>query len=573
MAACHTCWGLVAPLGPAGRAELESTLHPSTMSASLFPHGSLSRRAFARLLLGVSLALSGCASAQGARPLPPEAVEAGAPADPDPSEAATRVFEALRGDSARLYAFLLAMPKGGDLHSHLSGAIYAESFLAWAAEDGLCVSVETLGLAGPPCDAAAGRPSVADAQRDSGLRDRILDAFSTRNYKPSVENGHERFFSTFGRFDAASRGRTGDMLAEVAARAARGNVRYLELMHTAGGMRVGNLGAHVGWDDDFAVMRQRLLDEGLGDTLAVISRITDADEARRDGVLGCATAEPDSGCGVTQRYLYQVLRAFPREMVFAQILTGFELAQRDPRFVGLNLVQPEDDRVAMEDYSLHMRIIGFLGELYPDVAVTLHAGELAPGLVPPEGLRFHVREAVGVAGARRIGHGVDILYEEDPDALLRLMAQRRVMVEINLTSNDVILGVTGGRHPLRTYLDYGVPVALSTDDEGVSRSEMTLEYRKAVEEQGVDYPTLKAMARNSLEYAFVEGASVWLDFDALTPVPPCTPAAGGWSGAPCRVWGSTSEKARLQASLEADLAAFEERLAAGAWPWSAGLGR
>jgi hypothetical protein len=361
------------------------------------------------------------------------------------------------------------------------------------------------------------------------------------------------------------------MLAEVAARAARGQVRYLELMHTFGGLRVANLGAAVGWDDDLGRLRQRLLDAGLQDTLAAMSRELDADEARRDAVLNCGASAPDSGCRVTERYLYQVLRALPRESVFAQILAGFELARRDRRFVGLNLVQPEDDRVAMGDYSLHMRMIAFLRTLYPDVPVALHAGELVPGLVPVEGLRFHVREAVGVAGARRIGHGVDVLHEDDPDALLRLMARRRVLVEINLTSNDVILGVTGGRHPLRAYLAYGVPVALSTDDEGVSRSEMTLEYRKAVEEQGVDYRTLKTMARNSLEHAFVEGASLWADYDALAPVEACAAAAGGLESPSCTAFTRANTKARLQASLELDYRAFEARVAAGAWPWSAGL--
>ncbi len=540
---------------------------------------------FGRALVAAVLVIASAACAQGtassgaAPAAPARSVDAGSPprvsaASPAAAEAAaSRAFDAMRADSARLYAFLFPLPKGGDLHSHLSGAIYAESYLAWAAEDGLCLVMETLTLAPPPCDAGALRPPVAEVQRDATLRDRVVDAFSMRNYKPAAENGHERFFSSFGRFGAVSSARVGDMLAEAAARAARGQVRYLELMHTAGGMSVGSVGAAVGWDGDLGRLRQKLLDAGLRDTLVAISRGMDADEARRDAVLRCGTAAADPGCRVTQRYLYQVLRAFPREMVFAQILAGFELAQRDPRFVGLNLVQPEDDRVAMGDYSLHMRMIAFLRELYPDVPVALHAGELAPGLVPPEGLRFHIREAVGVAGARRIGHGVDVLYEDDPDALLRLMAQRRVLVEINLTSNDVILGVTGARHPLRTYLAYGVPVALSTDDEGVSRSEMTLEYRKAVEEQGVDYRTLKAMARNSLEHAFVEGGSLWADFEELTPVPECAEDAGGLEGASCSAYTAANEKARLQASLELDYRAFEARVAAGAWPWSAGLGK
>ena len=538
------------------------------------------RPAGAVAALSVLLSAAACASSGVQVPSPAPALDSRPAAFPaqDPALAAAEAaaeatFEALRADSARLYAFLLALPKGGDLHSHLSGAIYAESFLAWAEEDGLCVAVATLTVVRPPCDAGSGRPAVAEAVRDESLRNRIVDAFSTRNYKPEVEWGHERFFSTFDRFGLVSATRTGDMLAEVAGRAARGNVRYLELMHTARGLSVGSIGAATGWDDDFARMRQRILDAGLRDTLGVISQEMDEDEARRDAVLGCGTEVADPGCAVTQRYLYQVLRAFPREMVFAQILGGFELAQRDMRFVGLNLVQPEDHRVAMGDYSLHMRLIGYLRTLYPEVPVTLHAGELAPGLVPPEGLRFHIREAVGVAGARRIGHGVDVLYEEDPDALLRVMAQRRVLVEINLTSNDVILGVAGGRHPMRTYLDYGVPLALSTDDEGVSRSEMTLEYRKAAEEQGVDYLTLKAMARNSLEYAFVEGASLWEDYDHLTPVGACREEAGGLEGTRCLAFTAANEKARLQASLELHYRDFEGRVAAGAWPWSAGLRR
>jgi hypothetical protein len=400
------------------------------------------------------------------------------------------------------------------------------------------------------------------------LRDRLIDAFSTRNYKPAVENGHERFFTTFGRFGLASATHVGDMLAEVASRAASGRVRYVELMHTAGGSKPGAMGSAAGWSDDWEGFRERLLAAGLRDTLASISREMDRDEAERDATLRCGTETPDAGCAVTQRYLYQVLRAFPREQVFAQILAGFELTRSDPRFVGFNLVQPEDDRVAMDDYALHMRIIGFLRQFYPEVPVSLHAGELTHGLVPPEGLRFHIRDAVEVAGARRIGHGVDVLMEREADALLRAMAARRVMVEINLTSNDVILGVTGARHPLKTYLAYGVPVALSTDDEGVSRSSMTLEYRKAVEEQGVDYRTLKAMARNSLEFSFAEGEGLWTDFAALVATDACSPGTGGYDGAACRAFGRDNPKAWLQATLEQDFLDFEARVAAGGYPFA-----
>jgi adenosine deaminase len=190
--------------------------------------------------------------------------------------------------------------------------------------------------------------------------------------------------------------------------------------------------------------------------------------------------------------------------VFAQILAGFEIASAELRVVGLNLVQPEDDPVALRDFALQMTMIAFLRPFYPNVHIALHAGELSDGLVPPEALRFHIRESVRTGHALRVGHGADAMQEDDPYGLMRELAAKKVLVEIALSSNDLILGVKGARHPLRTYLQYGVPVALVTDDYGVARSGHTLEWLKAVQEQGLDYLTMKRMIRNSIDYSFAD---------------------------------------------------------------------
>jgi len=65
------------------------------------------------------------------------------------------------------------------------------------------------------------------------------------------------------------------------------------------------------------------------------------------------------------------------------------------------------------------------------------------------------------------------------------------------------------------------PGGLATDDEGVSRSEMTREYERAVVDQGLDYATLKKMTRTSLEHAFLPGPSLWSDARKFTPVHEC----------------------------------------------------
>jgi adenosine deaminase len=149
------------------------------------------------------------------------------------------------------------------------------------------------------------------------------------------------------------------------------------------------------------------------------------------------------------------------------------------------------------------------------VPVALHAGELWLGLVPPADLAFHIRQAIEIAGARRIGHGVSVAFERDAAGLLAKMRARPVMVEINLTSNDVILGVRGKDHPLPAYLAAGVPVVISTDDAGVSRINLTNEYFRAARDYDLGYRTLKAIAHNALTYSFLDEAQKRKELDRL----------------------------------------------------------
>lgn len=472
-------------------------------------------------------------------------------------EQTVRYFQSVQHQSSLLYAFLRQMPKGGDLHNHLSGAIYAESYIRFGAQDGLCVDRATSVLVRPPCDAAQGRPPASAAYQDSNLYRQMIDAYSMRQFHAYAESGHDHFFATFGKFGPATDGHTGEMLAEVASRAARDNVQYLELMFNPDGGQAARLGAQLGWHDDLAALREKLLTGGLKDAIASGSRAIDQAEAKMRDELHCNNA-PDPGCQVKLAYLYQVARGLPKEMVFAQILAGFEMAGTDRRVVGLNLVMPEDAYIPMNDFQLHMQMLDYFHGVYPNVHITLHAGELTPQLVPPEGL-FHIRSSIERGHAERIGHGVDVMYEDNPLALLREMAEHHVLVEICLTSNDVILGVKGDRHPLPIYLRFGVPVAIATDDEGVSRSDMTREYHRAVETYQLSYRELKKIARNSIAYSFLPGKSLWSDTAKFSRVSACAkddPQTESLSSA-CREFLDMSERAQQEWKLEKAFVRFE----------------
>jgi hypothetical protein len=487
-----------------------------------------------------------------------------------PAEQRTaRYFESIRKSPPQQWAFLLQMPKGGDLHSHLSGAIYAESYIQWAAENGLCVNNQTMVLSVPAtksaCDLQSNQVAASAALTNGVLYRQMVDAWSMRNWQLSGQSGHDHFFDAFGRFGPATYNQTGRMIAEVAARAARGHVLYLELMLTPDGVMSSQIGQQVGWDGNAASTLSKLNSNGIATAATTAIKALQDAETQKSQVLKCGTPQADAGCSVTIRYIAQVSRGGSLGAVFAQMVTGFALAN-DPnsKVVALNLVQGEDSLASMQNFPVHMQMLRSLRPLYPQAHLTLHAGELAPGLVPPDGLTFHIRESVMTAGAERIGHGVDVMHEHQPQILLLEMARRKVMVEICLSSNDLILGVSGSEHPLATYLKYGVPLALATDDEGVSRSEISKEFLKAAQEQGLGYVQLKRMARNSLQYAFIGGGSLWSDDDRahrLVPVAQCAMdvTLRKLSTNSCRQFLAGSEKARLQWQLEEDFKAFEQQ--------------
>lgn len=497
------------------------------------------------LTISVWIAFVGCAWAQTAE------------------ERTARHMASLRQSPTLLLAFLREMPKGADLHVHLSGAIYAESWIDFAAQDNLCVDRTASTLLPPPCDPSCdkytNKPAVRCAYGDHVLYNQLIDAWSMRNWNRGEDSGHDHFFATFDKFHLAGINSGGDQVAEVAARAAANHLQYVELMHTADGRRSAELGAKLGWDEDFSHMRNELLAGGLKDVIPATLQDVDRDEGKQHQILHCGTPQADPGCQVTVRYLYQVLRGLPPEVVFAQIVFGFELAQADPRFVGLNLVMPEDWYVPMHDFELHMKMLDYLHRVYPKVHISLHAGELAKGLVPPEGLSFHVRESVERGHAERIGHGVSVMNERDAPGLLKEMAERKVLVEICLTSNDVILGVEGANHPLPVYLSRGVPVALATDDQGVARSDMTHEYLRAVETYKFSYLQVKRMARESLEHSFLPGVSLWEGNFRMVAACTGDQRKEEKISSGCQTFLEASERARMQWKLEREFGKFEAK--------------
>jgi hypothetical protein len=485
-------------------------------------------------------------------------------------QAASDRFDAVLGQPADLATFLHGVPKGGDLHNHLSGAVYAETYLDWAQADGDCINSTTFSAVFKAQCSASTQP----APSSGAFFDDILRAWSMKDFVAGAETGHDHFFATFGKFGTVAGGHRDDSLADVVKRAADENLLYVETMFNLG-KNIGALSAKISTGTLTADKLPALYDQIIADpTFATelsqdVKVVTDAGSKYR-GLLGCSGVNPPAACQVGLRFIAQVSRTGAKDTIFGQLISAFEMASQTPLIVGANLSSPEDDTTSLKNYDLHMAMLDFLHQKYAvtkksPLHITLHAGELTPKYLPngyANANTFHIRQAVETGHAERIGHGLDVLSETDAPGLLAEMAQRNVLVEVCLSSNVQILEVSGASHPLAEYLKNKVPVALGTDDQGVSRSSMAGEYARAALDQKLSYRQLKTLARDSLEHSFLPGPSLWTAVGSQ-PVAACAPTdtmgVGDAASAGCQAFLDGSERARTQWELEHRFRVFESQ--------------
>lgn len=464
-------------------------------------------------------------------------------------------FNQIKTDPNALYAFLKVMPKGGELHYHLAGGSYPETMLSIAVKGNYCMDLTNLAVTkmAPHCDGI----KLNDLFNKPELYSKVIRDWSMKDFVAGKETGHDHFFNGFMKYMPIVFDYKPQLIADVIQRAAQQNEQYLELMDipdNANSLRFGELIQNIDSNDK----KKQLLLENKDFQNNVEQTIFESDTMLNNAYmeLGCKTNPDAPPCKVKVKLIYYMLREQPLDNLFAQALNAFEAASRSKgNLVGVNLVQPEDGIISLRDYHKQMQVFNYLHQQYPQVHIALHAGELAPEAVTPEDLSYHIHDALFTGHAQRIGHGVDIGYEDNAETTIKYMAEHHIPVEINLISNQKILNISGSKHPLNYYLSHKVPVVLSTDDEGVLRTDLTRQYVEAVLGHGLDYPTLKQINRNALTYAFLPGKSIWANADKAEFISECHDL----NSQTCHGFIKQNEKANLQWNLEKKLLAFEQK--------------
>lgn len=136
------------------------------------------------------------------------------------------------------------------------------------------------------------------------------------------------------------------------------------------------------------------------------------------------------------------------------------------------------------------------------IPITIHSGETPH----PESASW-VKESVELLGARRIGHGVQVIHSPEIMEFCRI---NKICLEVCPLSNDLTQAFpTLAAHPLRKLFDAGLRVCVNSDDPGIFHSSLLDDYLMAQNVHGFTIPEFQKMNQYAFEASFLKDKEKW----------------------------------------------------------------
>lgn len=395
-------------------------------------------------------------------------------------------FKSTANDT-ELYQLLYAMPKGGDLHHHISGSALSEWWYDLAVKESergynYYTKVKINNCRAYGSNEFSFAPylllfrtiternylTLSDCEKNEyktlkELSDKEKAGFMNSIRLDAMHEGRDEFFQThWQRLNELTS--NPHLMLEVLAMNIKAfsneGLMYMETMMESTGYTKAD-GTSISSDEFVIMLKERL-------------------------------AQPDiKSTGMIIRFQESILRFAPNAE--QQLIRDYTfVSNNSDLYVAVNMVGREDN-----DKGYPLRFLPTLIELrktLPNVKLSIHAGEV-------DEPNHHIRDTLRL-GADRIGHGVNLISDNE---LMRQMRHGPYLVEVNLISNLLLEYVNDySQHPFPEYLRTGIPVALSTDDRGMWDSNITDEFFVAVKEFNLSWEEIKNLSRNSLSFSFLD---------------------------------------------------------------------
>lgn len=487
----------------------------------------------------------------------------------DAGTAAQR-FELAKRSTPELIAFMRVMPKGADLHIHPGGSSYSEFIIEQAIKYGMNYNKKRHTFTRESIE-KEDIISIEALKRNPELLYEFLNRASMRGFFAATTNGHDHFFKAFNHTRPA-RFNLIPLMVEIIQRNRYQNMQYLEVMTPSiPDALIIQMNKAL---STIAAIDANTLESAYKSIKPILNnkkskQLIKTYLDQRDKKLMAALNEASPGTGndgrLVFRFVHPVSRIAGTKQFFVQALAGMLVVKTDPRVVAINMLAPEDWPASRLQFEIQMAILDFLWQKTGQPNITLHAGELVLRDSPVEPMRNRIRMTIEKGHASRIGHGVSIAWEYDLADLLDKMKNQGIMLEVCLSSNEGILGVARRDHPFMMYRRAGVPVCINTDDEGVNRSNITMEFVKAIQDFDLSYSDIKELIRNSLEYSFLSGMSLYInrDYNRLLPGFEAVRSPDWQPGKKAEKLMKKNPKLNRQVILERGFVQFEKNLSNG----------
>lgn len=437
-------------------------------------------------------------------------------------EKANAKFEELKQYPPLLKGCIKDLPKGAELHIHLLGSIYSDTILKMAIEGGLYFNPTTNLFEKPPYYPFSKGFSVPAKEllTNPTYRNGFFDAMTMRNCYKSDKNPHTHFMCrSYGVIESVianlNPDKIVDLVAVVRENAIRQKIRWTELM------------------------------VGLS-AIKLLSK-TFSDFFKHEDTIG---------------YVIEIDRNQPLDSFKAQVQESVQLIKSSKgKILSYNIVGSEDHLNSQWNFDAQMQIIDEEYKKYPTNNL-LHAGELTAQYSSPKYMENRLLDTIEKGHARRIGHGVCLGESKCVKTVLKLMRKNNIAVEVCLSSNDKILGLTGKDHPVHTYVKEKVKVVIGSDDPGVNQEDLNDQFYRLATEHNFSLDRLIEFTRNGLECSLLTGDSIFIEGNTSKFHPL-------FQGVDCQEWQPSHEaveymknslRAAEQVSHERDLVAFLSEL-------------
>ncbi|MCB1112154.1 MAG: hypothetical protein KDK72_05800 [Chlamydiia bacterium] len=437
-------------------------------------------------------------------------------------ELVSRLFEVIKGDVTKIRDICRRLPKA-DLHTHNTGAVYPADWMRLALLYDLLFNPHTLRFTDKKLNGLWLRAKDSLGEYSEKLTNKTTVKGVVEGADP-----HSSFYNSFQLCeDIADVTNWKDKNAPVFRTNHEQNVSLVEERID---VCIEESEVPSTWKKAFdnANLSDEFFESIFNTLVTEHKSVLDSKiQATKDQLAQCIHSDATTGkevpytdieSPVVFRYFVDISRENDFPLFCANLIFAVRLYQEIEGIIGFDIAGDESSWHAIISFQQQIKFIEYLeksGKL-EDIHIVLHTGELTVATVKDK--RWFENRAIETLSIkigtrlRRLGHLCSIERESRRTEVLNELLERDIAVELNIGTNEIILGYTKGkREYLKILKKAGIPLIPCSDDEGYTKIDLTEIYVKLILEEDFTIHDIIECLRNGIRFSCLKGEEIFQD--------------------------------------------------------------